>query len=102
MTLARQILFTRHRPVYLICHRLALLLASILIICLFLTACAGSPVPNADPLTIAAAANLSEIMDEIARTFEKETNVHVVVSYGSTAQLAQQIEHGGPFDVFAS
>ena len=71
-------------------------------ICLILTGCARSPAPNADSLTVAAAANLTGLMDEIAREFEKETNVRVVVSYGSTAQLAQQIEHGGPFDVFAA
>jgi molybdate transport system substrate-binding protein len=41
-------------------------------------------------------------MDRIAAEFQKEANVRVVVSYSSTAQLAQQIEHGGPFDVFAA
>ena len=41
-------------------------------------------------------------MDEIAREFQKQTAIRVVVSYGSTAQLAQQLEHGGPFDVFAA
>ena len=41
-------------------------------------------------------------MDDIAREFEQQTGVRVIVSYGSTAQLAQQIEHGGPFDLFAA
>src|SRR5436190_7038888 len=41
-------------------------------------------------------------MDELLAAFEKQTNVHVVISYGSTAQLSQQIESGGPFDVFAA
>src|SRR5205085_502913 len=47
-------------------------------------------------------ANLSGVMDEMAKAFESDSQVQVVVSYGSTAQLAQQIEHGGPFDVFAA
>jgi molybdate transport system substrate-binding protein len=69
---------------------------------LILTGCARSPAPNGNSLTVAAAANLISVMDEIAREFEKQTTIRVVVSYGSTAQLAQQIEHGGPFDVFAA
>ena len=53
-------------------------------------------------LTVAAAANLTGVFDEIGRTFTKETGIRVVFSYGSTAQLAQQIENAAPFDVFAA
>lgn len=70
--------------------------------CVLLVACSRSPAPGGQTLTIAAASNLTGVMDELARVFEKQTKVHIVVSYGSTAQLAQQIEHGGPFDVFAA
>jgi molybdate transport system substrate-binding protein len=71
-------------------------------VALILTGCARSPAPSGNSLTVAAAANLIGVMDEIAREFEEQTTIRVVVSYGSTAQLAQQIEHGGPFDVFAA
>jgi molybdate transport system substrate-binding protein len=32
--------------------------------------------------------------------FEAATGIHAVFSFGSTAQLTQQIENGAPFDVF--
>jgi molybdate transport system substrate-binding protein len=58
--------------------------------------------PASDSLTVAAAANLIDVFDEVGRTFKANTGIDVVFSYGSTAQLAQQIEHGAPFDVFAA
>jgi molybdate transport system substrate-binding protein len=51
-------------------------------------------------LHVAAAANLSNIMPELDSAFEKKTTIHVVPSFGATAQLTQQIENGAPFDVF--
>ena len=53
-------------------------------------------------LTVAAAANLTDAFAQIGQTFEQQTGVHVVFSYASTAQLAQQIENAAPFDVFAA
>jgi molybdate transport system substrate-binding protein len=41
-------------------------------------------------------------MGEIGPAFTKKNGVEVVLSYGSTAQLAQQIDNGAPFDVFAA
>lgn len=52
-------------------------------------------------LHVAAAANLSNVMTELSRSFEqKNTGVHVVPSFGATAQLTQQIVNGAPMDVF--
>jgi molybdate transport system substrate-binding protein len=51
---------------------------------------------------IAAAANLTQVFQVIGARFESTTGIHPVFSFGSTAQLAQQIEHGAPFDVFAA
>jgi molybdate transport system substrate-binding protein len=53
-------------------------------------------------VTVAAAANLSEVFQKIGPQFEIETGIHPVFSYASTAQLAAQIENGAPFDVFAA
>lgn len=53
-------------------------------------------------LTVAAAANLTDVFGEVGRAFQAKTGVEVIFSYGSTAQLAQQIENGAPFDLFAS
>src|SRR5262249_50608774 len=53
-------------------------------------------------LTIAAAANLTGVFDQISSAFTKNTGSRVTLSYGSTAQLSQQIAHGAPFDLFAA
>lgn len=53
-------------------------------------------------LTVAAAANLSSVCAEAAHAFAKKTGIEVVCSYGSTAQLAQQMANGAPFDLFAA
>ncbi len=53
-------------------------------------------------VTVAAAANLSDVFQKIGPEFEMETGIHPVFSYASTAQLAAQIENGAPFDVFAA
>jgi molybdate transport system substrate-binding protein len=70
---------------------------------LLLTSCSGrSSFPSAAKLTVAAAANLSNVLNEVATAFTKKTGVEVTFSFGSTVQLAQQIENGAPFDVFAA
>jgi molybdate transport system substrate-binding protein len=51
-------------------------------------------------LTIAAASNLTEVAQVLGTRFEAVTGIHAVFSFGSTAQLTQQIENGAPFDLF--
>ncbi len=53
-------------------------------------------------LTVAAAANLTDVFGEIGKAFKAKTGVDVIFSYGSTAELAQQIANGAPFDLFAA
>ena len=54
-------------------------------------------------ITVFAAASLTEAFDTLAAQFEAEhPNVDVVLSYGGSAALAQQIVEGAPVDVFAS
>ena len=70
---------------------------------LLLGACARRPQSQpAVRLTVAAAANLTVVFSEVGRAFTRKTGVETVYSYGSTAQLAQQIDNGAPFDVFAA
>src|SRR5438046_7883853 len=52
------------------------------------------------PLTVFAAADLVFAFKEIVPRFEKALGVRVTLVLGSTGQLAQQIEHGGPADAF--
>ena len=51
-------------------------------------------------LHVAAAANLTQAMPQLDAAFERTSHIHVVPSFGATAQLVQQIQNGAPFDVF--
>lgn len=53
-------------------------------------------------VAVAAAANLTDVFQTIGAQFQAATGVHPVFSFGSTAQLTQQIENGAPFDLFAA
>ena len=53
-------------------------------------------------ITVAAAANLTDVFEEVSKAFTSRTGVRVVHSFGATADLARQIRNGAPFDVFAS
>src|SRR4051812_41312752 len=69
-----------------------------------LTGCGRQqPASSADStITVGAAANLTAVLDEIGKAFTGQTGIRVVMSYASTAQLAQQIGNSAPFDVFAA
>lgn len=65
----------------------------------------GSWVPSeaADrEINVAAAADLSAALQEVAASYEKRTSVAVKLSFGASGALTQQIENGAPFDVFFS
>lgn len=53
-------------------------------------------------INIAAAADLSSVLPELAATYQKQTGVIVRLSFGSSGNLAQQIKNGAPFDLFFS
>jgi molybdate transport system substrate-binding protein len=77
---------------------------AVLALLLPLSACGSAQTPTAAPveLTVAAAADLQFAFTEIGELFEMETGNEVTFSFGSTGQLAQQIENGAPFDLFAA
>jgi len=62
----------------------------------------SAPRPTDAKLTVAAATNLTDVFGEVGSAFRAKTGVQVVFSYGSTAQLAMQIDKGAPFDVLAA
>jgi molybdate transport system substrate-binding protein len=68
---------------------------------LALATLAGSPIAQADTLTVFAAASLKNALDDIATEWKKG-NGPVVASYASSSVLAKQIEQGAPADVFIS
>lgn len=53
-------------------------------------------------INVAAAADLSAPLQEIAASYEKRTHVAVKLSFGASGALTQQIQNGAPFDVFFS
>lgn len=63
---------------------------------------ATAPTSDSVELTVAAAADLQFAFAEIGELYEQETGNKVIFSFGSTGQLAQQIENGAPFDLFAA
>jgi len=67
---------------------------------LFLLAFALPAFPQ--EITVAAAADLHSVMDEIVTNFHAKTGARVKVIYGSSGNFFQQIQNGAPFDVFLS
>jgi molybdate transport system substrate-binding protein len=53
-------------------------------------------------INVAAAADLSAALQEIAANFEKRSGVAVKLSFGASGALTQQIQNGAPFDIFFS
>jgi molybdate transport system substrate-binding protein len=78
---------------------------------LLLAGCAGSPgggtgvagSPEQRTLTVFAAASLTEVFTELEPRFEEvHPGVDVVINFGASSDLAQQIVNGGPADLFAA
>jgi molybdate transport system substrate-binding protein len=53
-------------------------------------------------ISVAAAADLSTALKEIAASFTKQSGINVKLSLGASGALTQQIENGAPFDAFFS
>ena len=76
--------------------------SALLVFCAFLfAACAGAQTSRRE-VTVAAAANLSDVFQQIGPEFEASTGIHPVFSFASTASIAVQIQNGAPFDVFTA
>ena len=54
----------------------------------------------AEPLRIAAAADLQPVLPSVLAGFTKQTGILAEASYKSSATLEQQIENGASFDLF--
>lgn len=68
-----------------------------------LASCGAQRTPvSAGKLTVAAAANLMDVFGQVGPAFKTQKGIDVVFSYGATAELAQQIDNGAPFDLFAA
>ncbi|MDQ6675683.1 MAG: molybdate ABC transporter substrate-binding protein [Acidobacteriota bacterium] len=74
-------------------HKLVILLAVLLSSC-------NAPQDSPATLHVAAASNLARLFPALARSCQRATGLTLVPSFGATAMLSQQIENGGPFDLF--
>jgi molybdate transport system substrate-binding protein len=57
---------------------------------------------SAQPITIAGAISLKEVLTQISTDYEKSSNQTTQLLFGSSGQLAAQITQGAPVDVFVS
>lgn len=57
---------------------------------------------SAETLRVAAAANLRFVLPELISEYEQSSQHKINVTYGASGNLATQIIHGAPYDVFFS
>lgn len=57
---------------------------------------------RAEPLTVAVAANVKFVFDELRTEFKKSTGIEVNGVFASSGKINAQIKSGAPYDVFMS
>ncbi len=67
-----------------------------------LSSCTSNVKKKNNTVTVAAAANLRYVLEDINRAFEKKTGVHIEMSTASSGKLTAQIKNGAPYEVFLS
>ncbi|MFB4159428.1 molybdate ABC transporter substrate-binding protein [Geomicrobium sp. JSM 1781026] len=72
----------------------------IIIAASMLKACASGE--ETEQVHVMAAASLSDALGDIEEIYEEEEHVELIMNYGSSGQLRQQIVQGAPVDVFIS
>ena len=78
-------------------------LAAGVLVSVSLVGCGGGGADETQRIQVLAAASLTEVFGDLASRFERShPPAEVNVSFGSSAQLAQQLAAGLPADVFAS
>lgn len=72
---------------------------AVMLVALASAGCGGTPPTE---LVVSAASDLTGAMQELGASFTDDTGVKVVFNFGSSGQMAQQIEQGAPVDLFFS
>jgi molybdate transport system substrate-binding protein len=73
-----------------------------LVALLFLPVASAQNKSSSKELVVAAAADLSSALKEIADNYEKKNGITLKLSFGASGALTQQIQNGAPFDIFFS
>lgn len=60
------------------------------------------PAPTSTSITVSAASSLTDALQELGKQWEQDTGNKAVFNFGSTGQLAQQIERGASLDLFVA
>lgn len=82
--------------------RTAALATSLAALALSAACASGVPAQDTGELTVLAAASLTDVFEDLAPSFEREHDVQVRFSFGSSTDLAQQAAEGAPGDVLAT
>jgi molybdate transport system substrate-binding protein len=85
------------RPEFCVFNRRALLAG---IVAAF--ALAGGTAAAEQPVTVFAAASLTDALKAAAASWQAKGHAAVVLSFGSSSAIAKQVEAGAPADIFAS
>ena len=78
------------------------MLARSYLACSLLLALGLPSIAEADEVQVAVAANFLAPLQEIAKSFEKQTGHQTLITSGATGQLFTQIQNGAPFEVMIS
>lgn len=72
-----------------------------LMVLLFFSACSGTSY-NSSEITIFGPSSLTNVLEDLAQTFEEQQNIQVKVNIASSGMLARQIEQGASPDIYIS
>lgn len=80
----------------------SVLASGVALFCLLSSISFSQEKKNPPLLIVAAAADLNPALKEIGNAYEKKTGGKVLISFGASGALTEQIRNGGPFDIFFS
>ena len=79
------------------------IVGSLVVLCLSLSSLSSSAADaRGSPITVFAAASLTNALQELGDGFTKEYSIPVRFSFAASSGLARQIENGAPADIFFS
>src|SRR5947207_6300524 len=72
------------------------------VLCLALSLIAASSLARANDTIVFAAASTKDVIGDVIALYGKSHATHIVPSFGSSADLAKQIQNGAPAAIFVS